>query len=303
MQPKTKAWLAFAFICLVWGTTYLAIRLAVDGIPAFLMAGTRQVVSGLVLLVVALAISRKVDLSKRNLWQQTKIGFLMITLGNGLVSWGEQYIPSGVAAIICGLMPVAAVIINLVTNKRERLNAFIGAGLLLGFGGVALIFRNDIASLASAKYVGGIVACLCATSSWAMGSIFSKKGPKSFNPVFNAGLQLLLGGAILLIASPVVDDYHKLKLTTEAIWSVVYLIVFGSVLAYTAYLYVLKVLPTGVATSYAYINPLIAVLLGIWFKDGEWSWYILLSVAMILTSVYLVRKGYQQNEQLKVLTD
>ncbi|MNS55553.1 putative inner membrane transporter YedA [compost metagenome] len=295
MQQNTKAWIALIFICIAWGTTYLGIKYGLEALPPFLMAGVRQTIAGLIIGLMALSNRKANDWSMANIGRQAMIGFLLITLGNGLVSWAEAYIPSGVAALVCATMPVMSVLITLARHKQERVNAFIIIGMLLGFAGVAINFKDSVSDLSNTKYLMGIVATLVATTSWAYGSIMGKRNKSDANPVFNSAVQVFSGGIFLLLFSPLVDDYHKINLQhTHALMAIVYLITVGSVLAYTAYMYALKHLPVGVVMIYAYINPLVAVLLG-WQLAGEpLTMYTLLSFLCIALGVYLVNLGYKR---------
>lgn len=295
MPKQTKAYLALIFICIVWGTTYLAIRVGVLHFPAFLFAAIRQVISGIILIGIALGVSRKVDVSISNILHHALVGFLLITLGNGLVTWGEKSVPSGVAAIICSLMPIVAILINLASAQKEKLNSYIIIGMLIGFGGVGLIFKNDLALLGNKTYIAGSLAILVATSSWALGSVLNKKRIAQINPLFNAGLQLLFGGIFLFIGSPLVDNYKEIDLLkTEVLWSMLYLILFGSVLAYTAYMYALKQLPVGIVTLYAYVNPLVAVAMGYWLLNEPITIYTIGAFVAIMVGVYVVNYGYKK---------
>lgn len=299
MKNQTKAYIAYAFICIIWGTTYLAIRVAVLHYPPYLMAGTRQVVSGLILVGIALMINRKVDLSRKNIIQQAIIGFLLITMGNGLVTWAEQYIQSGIAALICSTMPISAVLINIVSGK-ERLNLRVILGMLLGFSGVAVVFHESLNQQASGDsqiFIIGIVALFVATFSWALGSLFNKRNADAKNSLFNAGLQVIIGGSFMFMISPFVDNYDHLVLwNRDGFWAVVYLIIFGSVLAYAAYMYALKVLPVGFVTSYAYVNPLVAVLLGSWMLKEPLNLYTIIAFVMIILGIFIVRSGYKKQQ-------
>jgi drug/metabolite transporter (DMT)-like permease len=298
MNKLSKAYLAEVYICIVWGTTYLAIKLGVKHYPAFLFAGVRQVLAGIILVIIALALNKNKDLSKKNLLHQMMVGFLMLTLGNGLVTLGLRFVTSGVAALICSLMPLFAVLFNLMSSKRDKFNMTIGSGLLLGFLGVALIFRQNLGDLAKVEYLGGIGVTLLATCSWAAGSIINKRQTEVVNPFFNSGLQLLFGGLFMLILSPVLDTYTNLQLwNTEGLLSLVYLIIFGSVIAYAAYMYALAELPVAMATIYAYVNPLIAVLAGYLFLHEDLNVYTGLAFISIVISVFLVNKGYRKNKQ------
>lgn len=303
MTKKTKAYIALIFICIVWGTTYLAIRLAVLEFPAFLLAAVRQFISGIIILLIGYGINKKVDLSKNNILHQAFIGFLLITMGNGLVSWGEKYVPSGIAALICSLMPICAVVINLILSKKEKLNPVILAGMLLGLCGVALIFKDDVAALSDAKYLTGMAATFIATCSWALGSVLNKKKNALVNPTFNAGLQVVFGGLFLFIFSPFIDDYTHVRLFhKQVIYPLLYLIIFGSVLAYTAYMFALKELPVGIVTLYAYVNPLVAVVLGYFWLSEKLTVYTLFAFIAIVSGVYIVNYGYRQQHK-KLLAD
>jgi drug/metabolite transporter (DMT)-like permease len=295
MRYPVRALLAFFFICIAWGTTYLAIKIGVTAWPAFLYAGIRQVISGIIIITVALSINKNADLSRKNILHQLLIGFLMITIGNGFVTWSEKFIPSSVAALICAMMPVCAVVINLGINKNERMNALIAVGMALGFCSVALNFKNNFADLGKSKYVIGIIATFIATCSWALGSIVNKKKKAQINPIFNSGLQLGFGGLFLLVGSPFIDNYSKADFyNKDALWALIYLIVIGSVLAYTAYMYALKELPVGLVMVYAYINPLVAVFLGFLLLNEPLNVFTALSFTSILLGVFLVNRGYKQ---------
>lgn len=300
MTPTTKAYIALVFICIVWGTTYLALRVGVMHYPAFLFAGVRQTVSGIILMAIALMANRNTDLSAKNILRQMLVGFLMLTLGNGCVTWGEKVVPSGIAAMICSNMPIFAVIFNLVSSKKEKFNALIGCGMLLGAVGVGFIFRQNLSDISNKAYLFGILAVMLATMSWAMGSIVNKKNVNPVNPFFNSGMQLLFGGLFMLIISPAVDDWHNIDVwNRDGLISLVYLIIFGSVLAYAAYMYVLSKLPVGIATIYAYVNPLVAVVLGYFFLNEELNMYTALAFVTIIASVFMVNRGYRK--QIKTM--
>ena len=294
MSEKSKAYGALIFICIVWGTTYLAIRWLVEAYPAFLAAGVRQVSAGIIMVILAMAANRRVNLSGRNVVRQAIIGTLMIAVGNGLVSFGQKTIPSGVAAMVCATMPIWAVVLNLVLNRAERLNRTIILGMAIGLAGVGLIFRADLAKLGNTAYLIGILLTLLATMGWAVGSVLSRRWATATNPFFDAGLQVVAGGLVLLATSAVTEDFSGLSEgSPRANWSFIYLVIFGSVLAFSFYQYALKRLPVGIVTVYAYVNPLVAVLLGYFFGESLTAWTGL-SFAGIVLGVYLVNLGYRR---------
>lgn len=295
MSKQAKAYMALVFISIVWGTTYLGIRIGAMHYPAFLFAGVRQVSAGIILMGIALLINKQYDLSRKNVLQQMIVGFMLITMGNGLVTWGEKYVPSGIAALICSMMPICAVIINLSSSKKEHFNPMIGIGMLLGFAGVGLIFKDNLADLANKSYLLGIVCVFVATFFWSLGSIRNKKSGTPINAILNSGMQLFFGGVFLLIASPAVDSYQDLHIwQPDALMALLYLIVFGSVLAYAAYMFALSELPVGVVTLYAYINPLVAVLMGYLVLHEQLTWYTALAISTIMVGVYMVNRGYRK---------
>ncbi len=298
MKGNTKAYIALIFVCIVWGTTYMAIWVGVEHYPPFLFAGVRQTVAGIILMLIALLASRQKDLSAKNILRQMLVGFLMLTMGNGGVTWGEKYIPSGIAALLCSMMPLFAVMFNLMSSKKDHFNAAIGFGMLLGVCGVGLIFRHDLADMTKPAYIGGMLAVLLATCCWALGSIVNKKHVNPVNPFFNSGLQLLFGGVFMLGLSPGIDNYTGFQLwNKEGIEALLYLITFGSVLAYAAYMYALSALPVGIATIYAYINPLIAVIVGYMVLKEGVNIYTGMAFVTIAISVYLVNRGYRKQHK------
>ncbi|MCB0697381.1 MAG: EamA family transporter [Chitinophagaceae bacterium] len=298
MNNNTKAYIAIAFLSIAWGTTYLAIRIAVMHYPAFLFAGLRQVIAGTLMAVFAIAVYKKADISRRTILMNMMIGFFMITVGNGIVSYSEKTVPSGVAALICSMMPLNAVMLNIFMVRDDKVNPMIVTGLLLAMGGVALIFRDNLADLANPVYFWGMIAIFIGTMSWAFGSIKSKQLAGVKNPIFNAAMQLFFGGFFLLLLSPAIDSYDNFEpFQPDALKAMAYLIIVGSFLAFTAYMFALKVLPVGIVTLYAYVNPLVAVILGYFIMGERLTWFTGLSFAGIVSGVYLVNAGYRKQKQ------
>lgn len=301
MKAQSKAYFAYLFICIVWGTTYLGIRIGVLHYPAFLFAGARQLFAGVILASVALVRSSKVDWRLKNILCQAFIGFLLITVGNGLVTWSEQYVSSGLAALICSTMPISSVIINIVSG-RERLNGKVLMGMLLGFAGVALIFQDNLQSGQGHLFTIGIIALFIATFGWAFGSILNKNNKNVVNPLFNSALQLFFGGIVMLCVSPMVDNYsHIVWWNTEGIMAFWYLVIFGSVMAYAAYMYALKELPVGFVTSYAYVNPLVAVILGYLILKEPLNEFTIVAFVLILSGIIIVNSVYKKKRKLAEL--
>jgi drug/metabolite transporter (DMT)-like permease len=285
------AYLALTTVSIIWGTTYLVLRMGVLEFPPFLFTAIRQVIAGVLLLTLLLILRTPLQLSGRYILHQSVAGFLLITLGNGLVAWSEVHIPSGVAAVLCSSLPVAVILINLVIF-RERPGGIIIAGTLLGLAGMLLMFSEHLTELGLLEYRLGIVLTLVAVLSWATGSIWLKNKHQQSNPFVNAALQMLAGGLFCLLLSPLVDSWEKVTWTHTTFFALAYLILFGSLLAYASYLYALRKLPVSVVSLYAYINPVVAVVLGWLVLDEKLNLRIVLSIAIVLAGIFLVNRGH-----------
>jgi drug/metabolite transporter (DMT)-like permease len=217
----------------------------------------------------------------------------MISLGNGLVAWAEVLVPSGVAAILCSLMPMVVILINLSINKDERPTLAIVTGTLLGLGGILMIFGEHIVEFTNASYRLAIIGIFIAVISWAGASVWLKKRGNDGNAFMNAGLQMFFGGIWLLPMALVFDDLDRITWSTEAIYSIVYLILIGSIVAYACYSYILRKLPMTTVSLYAYVNPIVAVLLG-WIVLGE-KLNLKIGIAILITvaGIYIVNRGFQ----------
>ncbi|MBX2951145.1 MAG: EamA family transporter [Leadbetterella sp.] len=292
--PGLRAYIALAIVCLLWGTTYFALRIGVETFPPFLFSGIRQVVAGGSLLI-GLRLTGNLKINRTDVLHQSIPGVLMLALGNGVVGWCERYIPSGLAALILSLIPVFVVLINYASGlDRRRPHPLILTGLFLGCLGIALIFRDNLKDLGRPEYLSGMLVTFAACVIWAAGSVYAKhKTSGSTNVLQNAALQLFFGGLALLLFSVFLDDYHELKtVTAPSIWALVYLIVFGSIVGYTCFVYALKHLPIGVSSLYAYINPFIAILLGYFFLQEPLTGMTFLALAAALSGVYCINRGY-----------
>lgn len=292
----TRAYLALAVVCLAWGTTYFAMLIGVQTFPPFMFSGIRQAVAGIILLAFLLLSGRLSKLSWRDVLHLCIPGILMISLGNGIIGWTERYIPSGLAALIVSIMPVYIVLINYVSGAdRKRPNARILAGLLLGTLGVILIFRDNVKDLANPGYFTGMIVAFIASFAWASGSVYAKYKPVRVNALTNAAIQMTGGGLTLMLAGFFLDDLSEFKtVSTESILSLLYLIVVGSLLAYSCFVYALEKLPVGLVSIYAYINPFIALLLGFFFLHEKLTWTTLLALSATLSGVYFINRGYRK---------
>ncbi len=287
------AYLALAAVCIIWGTTYLALRIGVTQFPPFLFSMLRFLAAGPILTVFMLTIGKAAWPDRKTLFNQAISGLLMITLGISMVGWAEVYISSGVAAIICSMMPIWTVIINVIATKDEKPNWLIIVGLATGLVGIIMIFGEHLTEFTNVNYIKGIVLTFLANLCWAIGSIWIKKKNQHSNPFLNAGLQMLFGGLFLIPISLILDDYSAIRWNNEVIFSLIYMILIGSVAAYACYSYAIKKLPMTLVSLYAYINPIVAVILGWLILNEKLNFKIGLAIIVTVAGIYLVNRGYQ----------
>ena len=296
-RPQVKkelltAYIALAAICLIWGTTYLALRIGVLHFPPFLFVILRQLISGTLLAGFMLTLGKASLPSRENVIRQAIAGFFMISMANGLVAWAEVLVPSGVAAIICSLMPMMVILINLTIHREERPTVPIMLGVLVGLAGIVMIFSEYVRDFANVEYRVGILLIFVSIISWAGGSVWLKKKNAEGNLFLNASLQMLFGGLWLIPCSLVFDDYTQIKWSVEAAVSLSYLIVFGSIIAYACYSYTLRKLPMTILSLYAYVNPVVAVVLGWMVLDEKLNMKIAVAILITVAGIYIVNRGY-----------
>lgn len=291
-QHQTRAYLALAAICIIWGTTYTAIKFAVRDFPPYLLAGIRQTSAGVLLLGLACAGGKLIWPGRQYAMRQALTGLATITGGNGFITWGMQYVSSGLAAIIGSLTPVMVVLISLAWRSPERINARMIAGVLMGFGGLGIIFNDGWQDFIKPEYRWGIAGCFASCFTWSLGTVMAKRwNSPDVPPLLNAGLQITAGGLGGLVLSFLFDQSHTIHHTVESWLSMLYLIAIGSALAFTLYMYALKHLSATVSSLYTYINPLVAILLG-WALLGEsLSLGTIAGMSVTITGVWLVNSG------------
>ena len=290
-----KAYFALIIVCLVWGTTYLALRVGVQSYPPFLFSGIRQTLAGTILISWIFLTTRTlptINDIKKNIF----IGFAMITLGNGLVSWAEMFIPSGLTALICSLLPIWMIVINLVYRSNEKINFKILTGILLGLVGLLIIFNDNLIDFTNPNYIAGIIAIFIANFFWALGTIAIKRGNNA-NPFLAAGIQVFSGGIFMLIYSLFFENFTPLHYDLNAIVSLIYLTIFGSVITYGAFIYSLSKLPATIASLYSYINPIVAIIFGWILLNEKLNWVMSAACLIIVIGVYLVNDGAIKNKK------
>jgi drug/metabolite transporter (DMT)-like permease len=268
---KTKLWIALTALYIVWGSTYLAIRFAVETIPPFLHAGLRFLISGLILVVWRRAAGDETP-TKGN-WQSTAIvGTLLLLGGNGLVALAEQTVPSGIAALMISTSPFWLALFESLRANGTKPNWQTVLGLVIGFGGVFLLIGPaEITGSHRTFDSFGVILLLFAPFFWSLGSIYARGADMPKSTLLSTGMQMLTGSVSLFLASAVTGELNGFDLevvSTRSWWGLLYLITFGSLVGFVAYGWLLHNAPVSLLSTYAYVNPVVAVFLG-WALAGE----------------------------------
>lgn len=285
-----RAYLAWATICIVWGTTYLAIRIGVSELPPMLFAGLRWIIAG-AMLTILLNLRGYPFPKFEELKHLAVVGIALIGIANGLVVVAEQWIPSGLTALILSTLPFWIVGSESLLPKGPKINWFIISGLFLGTSGVVLIFAKDLnVAIELNTFLGGL--CLVgAVVSWSVGSIYWKYKPTNVRPLMGASVQMLIAGILQTILGFILGEQSSFTLTQNGFLALGYLILFGSILGYASYIYSVTNLPLSLVSTYAYINPVIAIILGWYFLDEPLTVTVFIAAGLILIGVALVKRG------------
>jgi drug/metabolite transporter (DMT)-like permease len=289
-RQRTRILLAFASVYIIWGSTYLFIKYAIESIPPFMLGASRFVVAGALLYAIALWRGGK-HAGPRDFRLAMLTGVLMLGMGNGAVMWAELSVPSGVVALIVSAVPIMIVLIDWLRPQGVRPRSAVFVGLALGFAGmVVLIGPRAIVGRGNVDEIGAAILMVGCTS-WAFGSILTRGKSSAASPFIFSALQMLAAGGAMLVASLALGEPWRFSLgdvTAKSAWSWVYLALAGSVIGYTAYVYLLGAVSATKASTYAYVNPVIAVVLGWAFANEPIGVRTLVAAAIILAGVAMI---------------
>lgn len=293
-----KILVAFAAIYTIWGTTYLAIRLAVETIPPFFMAGIRFLIAGLIVFVFLRA--RHVPLPRRFHWRSAAmIGAFMIVGGNGFVTWSEQQVPSSIAALVIATVPLWITLFNWLIYRGGRPGKQIVIGLVLGFIGISLLIGpGQIFGTATFDLLS-LLILLMAPILWSFGSLYSRQASLPNNVFMSVAMEMLVGGVLLMIAGLITGEANVLNvaaISTRSLVAMLYLTVFGSIIALTAYVWLLKTVHPSRVATYTYVNPVIAIILGWLVLSEPITFQMLIAVVIIILAVVLITTVRQKKE-------
>jgi drug/metabolite transporter (DMT)-like permease len=277
---------ALLVIYVVWGSTYLAILLAIRTIPVFLMGAVRFLVAGALLYAWSSRRGDRTDRPGRREWLAASVlGALLFLVGNTSVAWAEQRVETGTASLVIATMPLWIALFDRVACG-QRLSRRAVAGLALGFAGAALLAGPSGADRID---VGGFVVLLAGAAGWAIGSLYSRRAPLPRRPLVSSSMQMLVGGALLAVVASATGELGEVgRPSAESVAAVAYLVGFGSILAFSCYAWLLRVARTSLVSTYAYVNPLVAVFLGWAIEDEGIGLRTLGAGALILVAVALI---------------
>ena len=293
-SERTKALIAVGLVSFFWGTTWLASKRGVLHVPALQLAGIRQLLGGGIYILYFALKGWKMP-SMQQLFRFTWMGILMFVASNGLSTWSVQYIPSGLGAVIGAIAPIWIALFSLFLFRDARLNLMTIIGLLLGLGGILIIFYDYLEALFNSDFLIGIIFGVLATMTWGLGTLFTVKHARDINPYYSVGWQMFISGIILTLLARISGQHLPLAdIHPTAWWSIAYLVIIGSIISFAAFIYALKRLPAAQASVYAYINPIVAVIIGALMNHEKLTFFIAAGTLVTLFGVYLVNTGFKK---------
>jgi drug/metabolite transporter (DMT)-like permease len=283
------AWIAWGTICIVWGTTYVAIKIALATIPPFLKGELRYMAAGL--LLGGLAVLRGYRLPPVGQWSTLAVlGFLMLLMGNGGVAWGSQHLPSGLVAVLVGMSPFWMTGVDALMRDGKQLFARQWIGLIVGFAGITTLVWPDITAggASGRNFAFGVIALQLACAGWAVGSAYTRRHVMPGHILGAAAVQMATGGVFMMITGTLVGEWSRISFNAATTTAFVYLVIFGSVIGFAAYSYALQHLDVAIVSLYTYVNPVIAVALGTLLLGEPFHRRMAVAAAIIATGILIV---------------
>ena len=288
---RLKVILAFALVYVFWGSTYLAIRItSAEGIPPLVMCSLRFLIAGPIMLLACALFGRKVRISPQEALRLATIGILLLVCGNGTLAWAEQYVPTGFAALIIAVTPIWFLVLETFVFRGDRMSRRGIVGLLLGVLGIAILVWPRIThrEAMGAMQLLGALSLLFSSFSWAVGSVLSRQWQMKVDPLVATGYEMLFASLCHCVLALLTGQYHRAVFNQRGVMAVLYLVVFGSWIGYTAYVWLLKHVPTPKVATYAYVNPIVAVVLGMIVLHERFDHFMLAGTVIITAGVALV---------------
>jgi drug/metabolite transporter (DMT)-like permease len=288
-HSKLKILAAFVAVYFVWGTTYLAIKFAIETIPPFLMMGMRSLIAGTVLYTWG-RLRGDANAARKELPSLILIGALFFLIGHGMLAWAQKTVPSGVAALLIASEPIIIALFEPLFTREGRVRKRTVLGMLIGISGIAVLVVPQGLSFGKANLLGSF-GILIGASSWASGAIYSRVAKLPRSPLITGGMQLLFGGGLLILMSFILgewSDFHFSQVVVRSWLGLMYLVVFGSIITFSAYTWLLTVTSATRISTHTFINPVVAVIVGWAFGGEALTKEMLIAAVLIIISVYLV---------------
>lgn len=303
MSTKQKAYIALITTSIIWGTTWVASKIGVQKVPALEIASIRQFCAGLLLVLLFLYKGEKFPDRKTFRWLFI-MAILMFVSANGVATLALKYIPSGLAALIAALYPLCVVIIERVFFRNTKITPLTFLGLVLGIGGIGVVFYDSAFHNQPPGYIWGIILSIVATLSWSIGTIVIARNKVKMNPYYATGWEMLISSLILLLMVFISGDRVPLTKIPLQSWAAIsYLIIAGSVIAFAAFIYTMNHLEPAIAALYAYINPIVAMLVGSLVVNEKLTLNLFIGSVITLAGVFLVNRSMKKQKEVLAARD
>ena len=295
-KGKARGYIALAITCIVWGTTWVASKIGVGEIPALQMAYIRQFFGGMCFVCFFIFYKKLPFPTRKEFLWLLMMALLMFVMANGLSTWSLQYIPTGLSALVGALYPLSVVIIEMVFFKNRNLTILTFIGLLLGITGIGIVFYENAFHHHPDGFIFGVALSVVAMLSWSLGTIIIVRNKTKLNPYYATGWQMLISAFILLIFAETTQPTVAINNISATAWGVIaYLVLAGSLLAFIAFIYSMKILPVAISSLYAYINPLVAMITAAIVLHEKLTMYIFWGAIVTLAGVFLVNYSIKRS--------
>lgn len=290
-KTNIRAYIAYVVICIIWGTTPLAIKIGVTDLPPLLFAGLRWIPAGIIFTII-LKLKKYEFPPLEEVKHIAVAGLCLLGVGNGMLVICEQWVPSGIASLMITTMPFWVILMEAMAPKGIRINLSSVSGLVLGVLGILLILKDDLSfDNGNQWFLIGIIGLTFGMMFWSFGSIYSKYKKIKTHPLMSAAIQMLIAGSAQTILGIILGEHNEFVFTSDSFYAYLYLVLVASIIGYGSYIYAINHLPVSFVTTYTYVNPIIALLLGWAVLNETLNIFIGISALIILLGVFLVRKG------------
>ena len=294
-QGRSGGYIALTLTSLLWGTTWVASKIGLQEMPVLQMTAIRQLIAGIIMVTFFVLRHRSSMPSRTQFRQIFMLSLFMFVLANGLSTWSLMYIPAGLSALLGALYPLSVVLIEFLFLRKKGPDPLMIVGFVLGIAGVAIVFYENLSVELTTTFITGISLSLGAMLSWSMGTIFITNIKMELNPYYSTGWQMVISSGMLYVMSVLVEPSISISEISLKAWSVImYLVIFGSITAFAAFIYSMKRLPVAIASLYAYINPLVAMVGGYFILGEKLTVFIFWGAIVTLAGVFMVNYGHKK---------